>query len=288
MKPLIPYFDQPIIEIPLPFEVFGSDVLPLHGFGLLVAIGFLVGSRIAMNRAARVGLDADAVNRLVGWLVIGTFVGGHVGYGLFYQPTEYLADPIKFLYVWEGLWSMGGIVTCLVLSLIFFKRESMKVWPYLDCLTIGFAMGWFFGRMGCFVAHDHPGTVTDFWLGVQGICPGYAPGDASVACHDMGLYEAIWSLAVFALFTLLDRKPRFPGFYTLLFFLIYGPTRLAMDFVRPEANDARYAMLTPSQWVVLVLFVGALGVFWKRMTSGDEPVWAPPGTRPAPAETKGG
>ena len=96
---------------------------------------------IAMNRAGRVGLSADAVNRLVGWLVIGTFVGGHLGYGLFYQPTEYLGDPIKFLYVWEGLWSMGGIVTCLALCLIFFKRENMKVWPYLDCLTIGFAMG---------------------------------------------------------------------------------------------------------------------------------------------------
>ena len=56
MKPLIPYFQIPVIEIPLPaFLPWG--VLPVHGFGILVALGFLAGGWLAMKRAERVGLD---------------------------------------------------------------------------------------------------------------------------------------------------------------------------------------------------------------------------------------
>ena len=39
--------------------------MPLHGFGLLVALGFYLGSRISMNRARRIGLDPEHINRLV-------------------------------------------------------------------------------------------------------------------------------------------------------------------------------------------------------------------------------
>ena len=85
---MIPYFEVPVIQI---------GPVPLHGFGLLVAMGFLVGGQVAMTRAKKVGLDPDMINRLIGWLVVGTFVGGHVGYGLMYAPGEYLRNPIEFL-----------------------------------------------------------------------------------------------------------------------------------------------------------------------------------------------
>ena len=52
MKPLIPWFEAPILEIPL-----GNFTLPLHGFGFLVALGFIFGGRAAMGRAKRLGLD---------------------------------------------------------------------------------------------------------------------------------------------------------------------------------------------------------------------------------------
>lgn len=277
MKPLIPYFESPVLHIPLPFEIFGATEIPIHGFGVLVAIGFLVGSQVAIRRADRVGLSGEAINRLVGWLVLGTFIGGHVGYGLLYAPEEYLADPRNFLYMWQGLSSVGGLVTCLALCIWFFRSEKLAVWPYLDNLAFGFAIGWFFGRMGCFAAHDHPGTETTFWLGVPGMCPGLGP---EVACHDMGLYEALWSLAVFGIFLLLDRKPRVPGFYVLTYLLAYAPTRFLMDFLRPESTDARYAGLTPAQWAMIASALVTSTLLARRLRSDDAPVWTPPGTEP--------
>ena len=293
MTPLIPWFEVPAITVP------GTD-FKLHGFGFLVAMGFLFGGKAAMGRARRLGLDPDVINRLITWLVVGTFIGGHVGYGLMYKPDEYLADPKQFLYLWQGLSSFGGFVVCVPLSIWFFYKEKVDVWKYLDCLAYGMAIGWFFGRMGCFVAHDHPGSPTNFYLGVW--CrpePGHmidlpdwlvlddnpnanrpfshCVDDPSVhAVHDMGLYEALWSLSMFGLFQLMDRRAWKPGVMVLLLGTLYAPARFAMDFLRPVSSDPRYASLTPAQWLAAVLFVVCAFAVYRRMQAPAEPV------KPAP------
>jgi len=277
MHPLIPYFER--IEIPL------GGTASIHGFGILVAAGFIAGSWLATRKAVRDGLEPDIINRWVTWLIAGVFIGGHLGHALFYEPAEHFADPIKFLKVWEGLSSFGGFIGCTVLSLIFFQRENRKVrkenttrkeqgkslkFPvralmYGDAGIYGFTLGWFFGRMGCFSAHDHPGTTTEFWLGVYGMCPDQP---ITVACHDLGLYEAIWSLAVCVLFLWLDRKPRFQGFYVGMICFLYGPTRLAMDAFRHPDTDARYLGLTPAQYgSVLICLIGLTILVKQRNTT---------------------
>ena len=290
MGPLIPYFDVPVLTIPIPFADFD---LPLHGFGLLVASGFIIGGKVAMARARKLGLDPELINRLISWLVVGTLVGGHVGYGLMYKFDEYMADPMQWLYVWQGLSSYGGFVVCVPLSVWFFKREGVAVWPYLDCLAHGMAVGWFLGRMGCFVAHDHPGTpANDFFLAVyctpmaehtlhlpdwlsSGHGGPWGPcvnNDAVFAAHDMGLYEALFSLAMFGVFTLLDRKTWVPGFYPLLLGVTYAPVRFFMDFARPDSTDNRLMGFTPAQYWSIVFFLATAFFLYKRMTSGDEHV----------------
>lgn len=297
MEPLIPYYQVPVIHI---------GPLPIHGFGMLVAMGFLFGGNAAMRRAEATGLDPEAINKLLGYLVAGTFFGGHVGYGLMYEPAEYFADPKKFLYVWQGLSSFGGFVVCVPLSFWFFHKHKLKIWPYMDSLAIGLALGWFFGRMGCTVAHDHPGFASDFWLAKYcrpvvghtlelpsflvdsghdlrwGPCASVGnavtdiaqqvPADFGgvVAAHDMGFYEALWSIAVFGLFLALDRVPRKPGFYVTLLGVLYAPVRFGMDFLRP--NDTRYLSLTPAQyWSILFLLFSGYGL-WLRLRTTDRPV----------------
>jgi phosphatidylglycerol:prolipoprotein diacylglycerol transferase len=265
LSPLIPYFEAPVFNIPL-----GDWTIPIHGFGVLVAMGFLVGGQVSMNRAKRLGLNPEVINRLIGWLIVGTFVGGHVGYGLMYEPQKYLAQPQEFLKVWQGLSSYGGFAVCVPLSIWFFRKEKVPVWPYLDCLAFGMAIGWFLGRMGCFVAHDHPGTSTDFFLGVYGICPGQGSG---IACHDMGLYEAIWSLGMYLAFVAMDKVPRVPGFFVVLLGLSYGPVRFFMDFLRPDETDVRYLGFTPGQYFSVLLTLLTVYYFSRRLKSGDEPFW---------------
>ena len=317
MEPLIPYFD--VVKIPI------TGDFAIHGFGILVALGFVLGSHQAAKKAERDGLDPELINRLVSWMVAGVFIGGHAGHLLFYEPQDLINDPAVIFQVWKGLSSFGGFIGCAVLGIWFFRREDAKIrkankvarkgggvlqarvntWAYADSGLFGFTLGWFSGRMGCFVAHDHPGTETDFWLGVKGMFnpntfdtsvasevqqkaawiqshvaefPQLAdisvksriPADVwqQVAYHDMGLYEALWSLGMFGLFLILDRKPRPPGFFVGLLFAVYGPVRLVMDVFRHTATDTRYFLdLTPAQ--ILSVAMGLLG-FWILWSKRNE------------------
>lgn len=274
MQPIFPYWEP--LSIPI-------GPLTVHGFGILVAIGFVLGAQVGMRKARRDGLDPDFINRVVGWLVLGVFVGGHLGHMLFYYPDELLEDPMKLFRVWEGLSSFGGFIACTLLVIWFYWNENRKRgvanlalqaagkpllprlqgWGYADALIYGFTIGWFFGRMGCFSAHDHPGLETTFFLAVPGMCPG-REGDVLVACHDLGLYEALWSLAMFGVFYVLDRKPRFPGFFVAIWCMSYGPIRLLMDAFRHPAQDTRYFGMTPAQYGSVALFALGVAIYARR------------------------
>jgi phosphatidylglycerol:prolipoprotein diacylglycerol transferase len=273
VQPLIPYFE--------PFSIPISGDFGIHGFGILVALGFVFGSRVAMGKARRDGIDPELINKLIGWLVLGVFVGGHLGHLLFYYPEQLKEDPMVLFQVWKGLSSFGGFIACTLLGVWFFGSEDAKVraanklrkergeallprvniWHYADAVLYGFTLGWFFGRMGCFSAHDHPGTETSFYLGVYGMCP---DSPQTVACHDLGLYEAIWSLAMFGVFWLLDKKPRFPGFFTGVLLTVYGPFRLFLDIFRHPSTDTRYFGFTPAQYGSVLLAVAGVWILTRR------------------------
>jgi phosphatidylglycerol:prolipoprotein diacylglycerol transferase len=280
---MIPYFEVPVIHL---------GPLPLHGFGLLVACGFLAGGWLASQRAKRVGLDPDVINRLIGWLVVGTFVGGHLGYLLMYEPGKILEDPMEIFKVWRGLSSFGGFVVCVPLSVWFFRKNKLPVLPYVDCLAYGLTIGWFLGRCGCTVAHDHPGVAAfDFPLAIycrpvedhMFLWPEFMRPDVdhrlapwgpcadhpSVnGAHDMGFYEALWSLGMFGVFWLIDRVPRKAGLFGALLGMSYGPARFAMDFLRPETTDDRYFGFTPAQYWSVIFFVFCTWMFVKLMRTG--------------------
>jgi len=249
VHPLIPFF--PPVKFPI------TDGFAIHGFGIMVALAFIVGSNMAMKKAARDGLDPELINRLVGWLVVAVFIGGHLGDIILYQPQHYLDNPIDILKVWSGLSSFGGFVGCLGVTIWFFWNEGKKrirenkhrekaglalyppirYWDYAEACAYGWAFGWILARTGCFMAHDHPGLVTSFWLGARGICEAY-PGDVHVACHDLGLYEALWAIPVSIFFWFSDKRPRFSGYFEGWWCLLYGGARMFYDGLR--THDVRW------------------------------------------------
>lgn len=269
MKPIFPPWDPTAFPYTIPIgEWLGIGNIAIHSFGILVALGFLFGSRNAERHAKRFGGHPELINRLVGWLIAGTFIGGHLGDVLFYRPQALREDPMLLFRVWDGLSSFGGFAVCVPLAVWFFFRERKPFFPHGDALAIGFTLGWFFGRMGCFSAHDHPGTPSNFWLAVPGMCEGRNP---DVACHDLGLYEALFSGALWLAFEALAKKPRFPGFFCGVLAATYGPFRLFLDFFRTSSIDVRYVGLTPAQWGSIALT--ALGIFILVNQRKKAPTW---------------
>jgi phosphatidylglycerol:prolipoprotein diacylglycerol transferase len=238
---MLPYFPQPKLALG-PFTI--------HAFGVLVAAAVLVGTWMVKRRLERDGLPLGPGQQLLSYVLIGGFLGAHLVDRLVYYPAETLADPITLLKVWEGLSSFGGFLGAVLGAIIFLRRQPPEAGglPYLDAVAYGFPFGWIFGRLGCFVAFDHPGAPSDFFL---------AMADRNgVVRHNLGLEEAIFTMALAAVFYVLARRPRYPGFFLGLLPLLYAPYRFAADFLR--VRDVRYGGLTPGQWGTMGLLL--LGV----------------------------
>ncbi len=239
---MIPYYEQ----FQWPAEpIFGR--LAIRGFSLMVVISILIGYRVLQRRARFRKLDYEDVSDFVFFTVVSGFVGSHVFDVVFYYPEKLAQDPWILFKVWDGISSYGGIISGLIAAWVFFKvRPHLKprLWDFFDCLSYAWPFAFWIARTGCFLAHDHPGTHTDFFLGVQ------FPGGAR---HDLGLYDALYVLLVIVpTFTLLNHaKPdRVRGFYLGLFMLLYAPARFSFDFLR--VADKTYAGLTPAQYVSFI------------------------------------
>jgi phosphatidylglycerol:prolipoprotein diacylglycerol transferase len=268
----IPWFRLESWDIPLPLSLpIIGDTLSIQPFGVLVATGVLLGAWVAGRFARRNDLDPIATGDLVTYAVVTGFIFGYFLNGFFYERDtflEVLRHPSLFFSTWLGLSSYGGFFGGILGCFLWRYRKKMPLLPYANAVCFALPFGWLFGRMGCFVVHDHPGKVTDFPLAVADYhfgAPPYQPR------HDLGLYEVIFSLFIIALFVWLERRRRRPvGFYCVLLPLLYAPIRFFLDFLRApplEGGDVRYAGLTPAQWSSLVM----VAIGWAVWQFGVKP-----------------
>ncbi len=240
---MIPYFEQPRLHL---------GPLTIHAFGALVATGVLLGTEVLKWRAKRLDLDVNLAVRFLTWVLVGGFLGAHLVHCLVYFPKQTLANPISLFKIWDGLSSFGGFLGAVVGATWFIKKGYLgaKTWSYLDLVIYAFPVGWVFGRTGCFVAFDHPGSPTNFFLGMQ-------ERHGGGAIHNLGLYEAIYTVFLLAAMVWFGRKPRFPGFFVGVMCILYAPVRFMLDFLRQV--DVRYGGLTPGQYGSMALLL--VGVY---------------------------
>lgn len=237
-----------------PIPLYGP--LAIHMFGVLVALGILVGARWTRTRGRQLGLSDEKVASMITASVACGFVVAHFFDVFAYQVNEKHTIQ-EILNPFGGLSSYGGFMGALIGLFAWCRYSKEPVMPYADSLGYGLSIGWMFGRLGCFTAHDHPGRYTDFFLGVK-----YPDG----VRHDLGFEEALWAAGVAAIFFVLSRKPRPLGLYVSILTLAYAPVRFGLDFLRitgSNSADPRYFGLTPAQWgSILVLGVGAGLLQW--------------------------
>lgn len=264
----IPYFRLGVYHLPIP----GLGTLPIDPWFTLVCIGFVVGLEVARHRAIKLGLDVrDIVDGAVFIVLMGFFVG-HVFTVVAYFPERLADDGIwAILRVWEGFSSFGGFIGALTGALLFYllirKRDFLR---HADTIAFGFPFGWFFGRLGCGVVHDHVGKITTSPLGMY--FPRGSLRDASgtvlpgAVRWELGLVEAAFTLVICVVFWVLGRKDRPGGFFLGLFAVLYAPVRFALDFLRNTDlyyQDARYFGLTPGHYASIAMFLGGLWLLWR-------------------------
>ncbi len=302
---MVPYIHIPDVPI-------GS--LKLHPFGILVATGVVLGTWMTMKRARARGVDTEELNSFITWMLVGGFLGGHMLDQIFYHPDELVMRPWSLFMLWEGLSSFGGFIGGLIgvglwkyyeavpkISLGFLgtihsfhrRKKARPVLPLADLIMSVFPVAWIFGRSGCTVVHDHPGSSApkDFPLAVG--YPLHVPptpdhkflfvelSNGPVLRYDLGLLELVFT-TVLSLFIVLTWRRKLPtGSYLAVAALAYAPVRFVMDNFRireGSAADPRYGALTPAQYSCIAL--GLVGLWLvkicmsnaKKARAGKDPL----------------
>jgi len=236
---------------------------PIEPFGIFVALGIFLAARIVVKQSAKQGLDPNPIHDYAPWGVGAGVVSGHLVHLIFYHPEEFAKSTFQILKVWDGLSSFGGLLGGVIAAIIYFRVRGVSFAKYADAFALGVAPGWGVARIGCFVAHDHPGVRTDFFLAVD--FPAATYGGPR---HDLGMYDAILLFAIAGVLFALRNRGMMQNRLLHLLALLYAPGRFFFDTLRAtdlHYVDARYFGLTPAQYgCILLVIYGIWGLVTKR------------------------
>jgi phosphatidylglycerol:prolipoprotein diacylglycerol transferase len=215
------------------FLEFGP--LQFRWYGLMYLIGltaayFLI-KRTVMTKG--LPLEANHVYDMVVFAAFGVFLGGRIGYTLFYNFPYYSQHPEKILAVWEGGMSFhGGLIGTIIALLWFSKRHNLPVYTVADLAAAVTPIGLGFGRIGNFINGELYGRATDVdWCMVF-------PTGGPACRHPSQLYEAgLEGPLLYAVLWWIGRRATPPGTIFWSFIAGYGLCRLIVEFFRePDAH----------------------------------------------------
>ncbi len=236
-------------------EIFHLGPIPFRTWGTLVAAGFLVGTYISAQRAKAKGLDPKHIWDLAFWMFIASFIGARLFHVLFYEPAYYLQHPLEALNpLTPGYALYGSFIASALVLWWYVKKHKLDFIEYADTVVWGLPWGCGIGRIGCFLIHDHPGTLSHSLLAVK-----YPDGQVR---HDLGLYLSLVGFIIGGIFLWLNRKPRASGFWLGMYLALDSASRIWLDFYR--IVDVKYFGLTPTQWVSIPVCGFGVWLIWSR------------------------
>jgi len=111
--------------------------LGIRWYGVLFAAGLLAAYEAGWRIFQRDGMPRAEVDRLFGYVTIGTIVGARLGHTLLYEPGFYLTHPLNILYIWRGgLASHGGAVGIILAVWWFARRTGRPMLWLLDRVSL--------------------------------------------------------------------------------------------------------------------------------------------------------
>ncbi len=130
-----------------------TDSIALRWYGLAYLMGFIGGYYLLswLSRRKLYPVPQDRMADFVTYVAIfGVLIGGRLGYVLFYQIpnhgwSQFLADPLMVLRVWEGgMASHGGMIGVGLYTFYYAWKHRVKWVALLDGLAIVAPVGLFF------------------------------------------------------------------------------------------------------------------------------------------------
>src|SRR4051812_32211971 len=106
---------------------FKLGPLTIHWYGVLVALGFVVGFLTAGRRGVRDGISSDLIEGLGPWLILGGVVGARALHVISYWREEFAAKPILEIFMVQhgGLVFYGGLIGATLAGIIYVRVKKL-------------------------------------------------------------------------------------------------------------------------------------------------------------------
>ncbi len=288
-----------------------------HGiryYGVIFAIGILLGYHFWRKQMRRAGHDPEIADRWLVWGVFAVLIGSRLGHCFFYEWEYYLKHPIRILYVWKGgLASHGATIGLITALALYARRYKYSVVEIMDRMAMPATMGAIFVRLGNFMNGEivgkefHGAWAVRFQNYIEINQSSYEASHGPLAWvafplprHPSQLYEAAGAALVFLVIYLVDRhlkedRPR--GLLAGLFLAGYFSFRFLVEFFKEFQSLGRIipdqvqhvlrveptSGFTMGQYLSVPFIMLGIGlVVWALKTRQSAGVLSPAESAPAP------
>lgn len=265
--------------------MFSIGPVSLHWYGMMYLIGFVFALWLANRRAAKPnsGWQKSEVETLLYVGFVGVFIGGRLGYVLFYNLPVFLDNPLYLFKVWDGGMSFHGGLIGVICAMIWFarrtKRHFFQVADFVAPL-IPFGLG--LGRIGNFINGELWGRVTldtpwaILFPGSRAEYLQLVAQDPTTLLpiiqqygvlprHPSQLYEMfLEGVVLFIILNIFVRKNRPMGSVSGLFLIGYGAFRIIVEFFRqPDAQLGLFSGISMGQILSIpMIILGIIFMVW--------------------------
>lgn len=237
-------------------DLFSIGNFTIHGYGLMIAIGFLLCVIMGMYRAKKLKLSSEAILDIALIGLVAGFIGAKLLYIIVEFP-DFLEDPLRVIGS-EGFVVYGGIAAGVLAGVIYCYVKNLVFWDYFDLAAPSIALAQGVGRIGCFLAGCCYGRETDSWCGV--VFPEGSLAPAGVKLIPTQLISSAGDLLIMVILLWFHKRAKRRGDVGALYMLLYGIGRFIIEFFRWDDRGTIGALST-SQAISIVIVIGAVVLF---------------------------
>jgi prolipoprotein diacylglyceryl transferase len=268
-------------SIPSPAD---GNLGPFHMYGIILAVGVLVGVYAAEHRWRNRGYPKDGIYDISFWVVI----WGVIGARLYHVITDYQLfedDPWRAFQIWRGglgIWGavIGGALAVIVIT----HRRRLPTLVVMDCMAVGIVLAQGIGRWGNYFNQELFGKPTTLPWGLE-IAPQHRPVGylQHATFQPTFLYESLACLAIAGTLLLVERRARLKiGQTFALYVALYTFARFFFENMRIDPAH-EIAGMRLNAWVSILVFL--FGVAWFVWLGRHEPEQRRPGDHEASERT---
>lgn len=221
--------------------LFRIGSFPVHTYGVVMIIAFLVGLLIARKRALKYGISPNKLSDMAFITLIAGVLGARILFLIQEPPRDWHE---YFSLQFAGLTSFGGLIGGAIAVIWWAKKSKTPLRALLDVLGPPLLVAHAIGRVGC--------LLNGCCFG--GECPATLPWgihvDASTHLfHPAQIYDSLMNLAGFGLVLLIEKRGLRLGQVFAIAIGLHGLSRFIYEFWRAGTEaQVRNGLASSTYW----------------------------------------